>query len=108
ANIEDQADVQLQEQIKRLESAEEFRSAAHVSTTVLSGDDNDLDAPSAESLVELARQTIDQTPGELEELEGIGNRLATVGSELADNTVEMSQFASSLNEARPYELNQAQ
>ncbi|MDN6498346.1 MAG: AAA family ATPase, partial [Yaniella sp.] len=108
ANIEDQEDVQLQEQIKRLESAEEFRTAAHISTTALSGDDNDLDAPSAESLVELARQTIDQTPGELEELEAIRNRLATLGIELADITAEISQFASSLTEDGPYALNQAQ
>ena len=108
ANIEDQEDTELQDQIKRLESVEEFRSAAHISTTALSGDDNDLDAPSAESLVELARQAIDQTPGELEELEGIRNRLATVGIELSDITAEISQFASSLTEDGPYALNQAQ
>src|SRR5699024_5811506 len=78
ANIEDHEDTELQELIKRLESAEEFRSAAHVSTTVLSGDDNDLDAPSAESLVELARQTIDQTPGELVVLDECCNRMSMV------------------------------
>src|SRR5699024_3584199 len=108
ANREYHAYVQLQEQIKHLESAEEFRTAAHISTTALSGDDNHLDAPSAESLVELARQTIEQTPGELEELEAIRNRLATLGIELADITAEISQFASSLTEDGPYALNQAQ
>lgn len=108
ANIQDDEDEDLQAQIKRLESAEEFRTAAHISTTALSGDDNDLDAPSAESLVELARQTIAQTPGELEELATIRDRLATVGIELADITAEISQFAASLSEEGPYALNQAQ
>lgn len=108
ANIEDNEDEELQAQIKRLESAEEFRNAAHISTTALSGDDNDLDAPSAESLVELARQTISQTPGELEELAKIRERLTTVGIELADLTAEISQFAASLTEDGPYALNQAQ
>lgn len=108
ANIQDNEDDELQVQIKRLDSAEEFRTAAHTSTTALSGDDNDLDAPSAESLVEVARQTIAQTPGELEELDEIRTRLATVGIELADITAEISQFASSLTEDGPYALNQAQ
>lgn len=108
ASIQDNEDEELQAQIKRLESAEEFRSAANISTTALSGDDNDLDAPSAESLVELARQTIAQTPGELEELATIANRLSTVGIELADITAEISQFTASLTEEGPYALNQAQ
>lgn len=108
ANIEEFEDDELQAQIKRLESAEEFRHAAHISTTALSGDDNDLDAPSAESLVELARQTIAQTPGELAELVAIRERLTAVGIELADITAEISQFASSLTEDGPYALNQAQ
>lgn len=108
ANIEDSEDAEIKERIKRLESAEEFRNAARISTTALSGDDNDLDAPSAESLVEIARQTIQQAPGELEELHDITNRLASVGIELSDITAEISQFASSLHEDGPLALNQAQ
>lgn len=108
ANIQDNEDEEIQERIKRLESAEEFRNAARLSTTALSGDDNDLDAPSAESLVEIARQAIIQTPGEVEELEEITRRLASVGIELADITAEISQFASSLDEDGPMALNQAQ
>src|SRR5690625_420605 len=108
ANIQDNEDEEIQERIKRLESAEEFRNAARISTTALSGDDNDLDAPSAESLVEIARQAIVQTPGDLEELEEISNRLASVGIELADITAEISRFASSFDEDGPMALNQAQ
>lgn len=108
ANIQDNEDEEIQERIKRLESAEEFRNAARISTTALSGDDNNLDAPSAESLVEIARQTILQTPGNLEELEDISSRLASVGIELADLTAEISRFASSLDEEGPIALNQAQ
>jgi DNA repair protein RecN (Recombination protein N) len=108
ADIQDNEDEELKERIKRLESAEEFRNAARISTTALSGDDHDLDAPSAESLVEIARQTIQQAPGELEELEEITRRLASVGIELADITAEISRFASSLEEDGPLALNQAQ
>lgn len=108
ADIQVNEDVEIKDRIKRLESAEEFRNAARISTTALSGDDNDLDAPSAESLVEVARQVIQQTPGELEELEGISRRLDSVGIELADITAEISQFASSLNDDGPMALNQAQ
>src|SRR5690625_1116034 len=108
ANIQDNEDEEIQERIKRLESAEEFRNAARISTTALSGDDHDLDAPSAESLVEIARQTIQQAPGELEELEEITHRLSSVGIELADITAEISRFASSLEEDGPLALNQAQ
>lgn len=108
ADIQDNEDEDLKERIKRLESAEEFRNAARISTTALSGDDHDLDAPSAESLVEIARQTIQQAPGELEELEEITHRLSSVGIELADITAEISRFASSLEEDGPLALNQAQ
>src|SRR5690625_2076875 len=108
AEIQDKEDDDLKERIKRLESAEEFRNAARISTTALSGDDHDLDAPSAESLVEIARQTIQQAPGELEELEEITHRLSSVGIELADITAEISRFASSLEEDGPLALNQAQ
>lgn len=108
ANIQDNEDEDIQERIKRLESAEEFRNAARISTTALSGDDNNLDSPSAESLVEVARQTILQTPGNLEELDDISSRLASVGIELADLTAEISRFASSLDEEGPIALNQAQ
>src|SRR5699024_1181054 len=108
ADIQDNEDEDLKERIKRLESAEEFRNAARISTTALSGDDHDLDAPSAESLVEIARQTIQQAPGELEELEEVTHRLSSVGIELADITAEISRFASSLEEDGPLALNQAQ
>ncbi|MBF6842216.1 hypothetical protein, partial [Acinetobacter baumannii] len=86
----------------------EFRTAARISTTALSGDDNNLDAPSAESLVEAARQAIAQTPGEVDELADISRRLKSLGIELADITAEISQFASSLDEEGPMALNQAQ
>ncbi|GAA4110637.1 DNA repair protein RecN [Enteractinococcus coprophilus] len=108
ANIEENEDAAIQERIKRLESAEEFRDAARIATTALSGDDYNLDAPSAESLVEAARQVIAQTPGQVDELEEIGKRLASVGIEIADITAEISQFASSLTDEGPAALNQAQ
>src|SRR5690625_3070020 len=108
ANIEDCEDEELQEQIKRLESAEDFRSAAQLSTAALSGDDNDLNAPSAESLVEIARQAISEAPGDLAELTEIRQRLGSVAIELGDITAEISQFAASLTEEGPYALNQAQ
>ena len=108
ANIVEHEDEDIQAQIKRLESAEEFRTAARLSTTALSGDDNDLDAPSAESLVEAARQVIAQTPGELEELNDIKTRLDSVGIEIADITAEISRFTASLEEDGPMALNQAQ
>ena len=108
ATIQDNEDDEIQQRIKRLESAEEFRTAARISTTALSGDDNNLDAPSAESLVEAARQAIAQTPGEVDELADISRRLKSLGIELADITAEISQFASSLDEEGPMALNQAQ
>jgi len=108
ANIEEREDEDLQEQIKRLESAEDFRSAAHLSTVALSGDDNDLNAPSAESLVEIARQAVSDAPGDLAELTEIRQRLGSVAIELGDITAEISQFAASLTEDGPYALNQAQ
>lgn len=108
ANIQNNEDEEIQERIKRLESAEEFRDAAHIATTALSGDDYNLDAPSAESLVEAARQVIAQAPGQVEELEEIGKRLTSVGIELADITAEISKFASSLDDEGPAALNQAQ
>lgn len=108
AGIQDREDEDIQERIKRLESAEDFRYAARISSTALSGDDNDLDAPSAESLVEIARQTIGQTPGQVDELAEIQNRLTSVGIEIADITAEISMFASSLNEEGPTALNRAQ
>lgn len=108
AELQENEDEDIQERIKRLESAEDVRNAARVSTIALSGDDNDLDAPSAESLVETARQVITQTPGDLEELQDISQRLASVGIELADITAEISQFVSSLDDDGPMALNQAQ
>lgn len=108
ANIQQNEDRDIQERIKRLESVEEFRHAARISTTALSGDDNNLDAPSAESLVEIARQAIAETPGEDKELQQISARLTTVGIELADITAEISQFASNLDDDGPAALNQAQ
>lgn len=108
AQLQDNEDEDIQERIKRLESAEEFRNAARISTTALSGDDSDLDAPSAESLVESARQVVAQTPGDLEELNEIRQRLTSVGIEIADITAEISQFASSLDEDGVLALNQAQ
>src|SRR5699024_3156169 len=108
ANIQDDEDEEVQERIKRLESAEEFRDAARMATTALSGDDYNLDASSAESLVEAARQVIAQAPGQVEKLEEIGKRLTSVGIELADITAEISQFASSLDDEGPAALNQAQ
>lgn len=108
ANIQDAEDEELQDRIKRLESSEEFREIAYVSTAALSGDDHNLDAPSAESLVELARQTIAQAPGTVEELEDIRKRLTSLGIELADITAEISRFASSLDDEGPAALNRAQ
>lgn len=108
ANIQDDEDEEIQERIKRLESAEEFRDAARIATTALSGDDYNLDAPSAESLVEAARQVIAQTPGQVDELQEITKRLSSVGIELADITAEISQFASTLDDEGPAALNRAQ
>src|SRR5699024_10781946 len=108
ANIEDCEDEELQEQIKRLESTEDFRSAAQRSTVALPGDDNYLNAPSAESLVEIARQAISEAPGDLAELTEIRQRLGSEAIELGDITAEISQFAASLTEEGPYALNQAQ
>src|SRR5699024_1540727 len=82
ANIEESEAEKQQEQIKRLDSAEDFRSAAQLSTDALSGDDNDLNAPSAESLVEIARQAISEAPGDLAELTEIRQRLGSVAIEL--------------------------
>lgn len=108
AKIQDNEDEEIQHRIKRLESAEEFRDAARIATSALSGDDYNLDAPSAESLVEAARQVIAQTPGQVDELEEIGKRLTSVGIEIADITAEISQFASSIDDEGPAALNQAQ
>ncbi|HEY4535881.1 MAG TPA: DNA repair protein RecN [Enteractinococcus sp.] len=108
AKIQDNEDEEIQHRIKRLESAEEFRDAARIATSALSGDDYNLDAPSAESLVEAARQVIAQTPGQVDELEEIGKRLTSVGIEIADITAEISQFASSVEDEGPAALNQAQ
>lgn len=108
ADIQGHEDEEIQERIKRLESAEEFRHIARVSTSALSGDDSDLDAPSAESLVEIARQIVFQHPGDVSELEEISNRLTSVGIEIADITAEISRFSSSLDEDGPAALNQAQ
>lgn len=108
AKIQDNEDEEIQHRIKRLESAEEFRDAARIATSALSGDDYNLDAPSAESLVEAARQVIAQTPGQVDELEEIGKRLTSVGIEIADITAEISQFASSVDDEGPAALNQAQ
>lgn len=101
-------DDEIRQRIQRLENIEELRGASMTAHAQLSGQDDDLDAPSAEALVEAARQALMQAPGEDEELVQATRRLGEAGILLADISAELSAFGSGLDDGGPAELNSAQ
>lgn len=99
---------ELHAHIRRLENVESLREAAGEAHVHLSGSDYDLNAASAESLVEAARQAVLQAPGDEPELLEAAKRLAETGIQLADISAELSAFSSSLDDEGPHALNAAQ
>lgn len=100
-------DEEVRQQIQRLENVEELRGAALTARTGLSGSDDDLDAPSAEALVEAARQALLQAPDD-EVLTQAAQRLGEAGIVLADISAELASYATGLDEEGPAELDAAQ
>ncbi|MGO1184235.1 MAG: DNA repair protein RecN [Micrococcaceae bacterium] len=100
-------DEEVRQRIQRLENVEELRGAALTARTGLSGSDDDLDAPSAEALVEAARQALLQAP-EDEALVQAAQRLGEAGIVLADISAELAAYAAGLDDEGPTELDAAQ
>ncbi|PXA80448.1 DNA repair protein RecN [Auritidibacter sp. NML120779] len=109
AEITEAEDQELASTIARLENIEDLRSAATTARGGLAGeDDTDLNAPSAEVLVEAARQSLASSPGDDPVLQQLAQRLSEVGIQLADISTELASYLAGLDDEGPHALDQAQ
>lgn len=107
---EDGEDVAVRAMIARLENVEELRAAALGAHAHLAGADvaDAVEVPAAEALLESARQSLLQAPGQDEDLAGMARRLAEVGILLADVSGDLAGYAARLDDDAAADLDTAQ
>ncbi|REE03419.1 DNA repair protein RecN [Citricoccus nitrophenolicus] len=103
-------DEEVRALIQRLENVEELRAASLGAHTHLAGGDaaDAVEIPSAEALIEAARQSLLQAPGQDDELTGLSQRLAEVGILLADVSGDLAGYAARLDDDAASDLDSAQ
>ncbi len=103
-------DLEVRALIERLENVEELRAATLGAHARLAGGDaaDAVEIPSAEALVEDARQALLQAPGQDEELTQLARRLAEVGILLADVSGDLAGYAARLDDDAAADLDTAQ
>lgn len=110
AEVHEGEDEEVRTRIQRLENIEELRAASLGAHAHLAGADaaEAVDVPSAEALVEAARQALLQAPGQDAELTALAGRLAEVGILLADVSAELAGYAAGLDDDAGSDLDAAQ
>ncbi|HEY4615390.1 MAG TPA: DNA repair protein RecN [Citricoccus sp.] len=110
ADVHEGEDEEIRTRIQRLENIEELRAASLGAHAHLAGADaaEAVDVPSAEALVEAARQALLQAPGQDAELTALAGRLAEVGILLADVSAELAGYAAGLDDDAASDLDAAQ
>ncbi|GAA1122701.1 DNA repair protein RecN [Citricoccus alkalitolerans] len=110
AAVREGEDEEVKALIQRLENVEELRAASLGAHTHLVGGDaaDAVEIPSAETLIEAARQSLLQAPGQDDELTGLSQRLAEVGILLADVSGDLAGYAARLDDDAASDLDSAQ
>ncbi|GAA1677176.1 DNA repair protein RecN [Citricoccus zhacaiensis] len=110
AAVREGEDEEVRALIQRLENVEELRAASLGAHTHLAGGDaaDAVEIPSAEALIEAARQSLLQAPGQDDELTGLSQRLAEVGILLADASADLAGYAARLDDDAASDLDSAQ
>lgn len=110
AAVEDGEDLAVRAMIERLENVEELRAASLGAHAHLAGADaaDAVEIPSAEALIEAARQSLLAAPGQDEDLTGMARRLAEAGILLADIAGDLAGYAARLDDDAASDLDTAQ
>ncbi|MEV4901479.1 DNA repair protein RecN [Citricoccus sp. NPDC055426] len=110
AAVEEGEDLAVRAMIERLENVEELRAASLGAHAHLAGADaaDAVEIPSAEALIEAARQSLLGAPGQDEDLTGMARRLAEAGILLADIAGDLAGYAARLDDDAASDLDTAQ